>query len=197
MKFFGQLIIILLLSGCDHPEGKNFERNKKVTTSLEEIESYKINTDENSHDEEKNIANIEKSELIKAQIDNLNVLKMENENGVKYVWIEINGIRLRFIFDTGASNICISPAEANVLYRQGTLRREDILDKEYFQDATGKISEGTKVNLRTVKIGNKNLENIEATVIDNINAPLLLGQSVLEKFGKIEIDNANGQIIFK
>jgi aspartyl protease family protein len=197
MKLLNSLLIILLFSGCDHPEGKNFERNKKVTTTLEEIESNKNNNKENSAFAEKDIDNIETTELPKVETNNLNVLKMENQNGVKYVWIEINGIRLRFIFDTGASNICISPAEANVLYRQGTLRREDILDKEYFQDATGKISEGTKVNLRTVKIGNKVLENIEATVIDNINAPLLLGQSVLEDFGKIEIDNANGQIIFK
>jgi len=122
---------------------------------------------------------------------------MEMENGVRYVWIEINGIRLRFIFDTGASSICISPAEATVLYRQGTLNKEDILNTEYFQDATGKISEGTKVNLREVKIGDMILYNVEALVIDNVNAPLLLGQSVLERFGSIEIDNVNGQIIFK
>ena len=197
MKLLISLIVLVLFSGCDHPESKNFERNKKVTTTLEEIESNRNNTKENSAFAEKDIDNIETTELPKVEANNLNVLKMENQNGVKYVWIEINGIRLQFIFDTGASNICISPAEANVLYRQGTLRREDILDKEYFQDATGKISEGTKINLRTVKIGNKILENIEATVIDNINAPLLLGQSVLENFGKIEIDNANGQIIFK
>lgn len=122
---------------------------------------------------------------------------MENENGVKYVWIEINGLNLRFIFDTGASNICISPAEATVLFRQGTLKEDDILSTELFQDATGRISEGTKINLRSIKIGNVILENIEATVIDNVNAPLLLGQSVLEKFGSIEIDNIHGVIILK
>jgi aspartyl protease family protein len=127
---------------------------------------------------------------------NRNVLKMELQNGVRYVWIEINGIKLRFIFDTGASSICISPAEATVLYRQGTLLKEDILNVEYFQDATGRISEGTKVNLREVKIGNMILENVEALVVDNVNAPLLLGQTVLERFGSIEIDNVNGEIIF-
>jgi aspartyl protease family protein len=125
------------------------------------------------------------------------IIKMENENGVKYVWIEINGIRLRFIFDTGASNICISAAEATVLYRQGTLQKEDILDVQYFQDATGKVSAGTRINLRTVKIGNRLLENIKAIVIDNNDAPLLLGQSALENFGKISIDNKNGEIIFE
>lgn len=197
MKLLTSIIVLFFLSGCDHPEGKTYERNQGATNSLDKVETNKSNAENNSTYTEKNIEEIESTELPKVEIDNLNVLKMETQNGVKYVWIEINGIRLRFIFDTGASSICISPAEANVLYRQGTLRKEDILDKEYFQDATGKISEGTKVNLRSVKIGNKILENIEATVIDNINAPLLLGQSVLENFGKIEIDNENGQIIFK
>lgn len=122
---------------------------------------------------------------------------MENNNGVKYVWIEINSLKLKFIFDTGASSICISSAEATVLYRQGTLQKEDILDVQYFQDATGKVSAGTRINLRTVKIGNRVLQNIEATVIDNNEAPLLLGQSALEKFGKISIDNKNNIIIFE
>ena len=125
------------------------------------------------------------------------VVKMENDNGVKYVWIEINGLRLKFIFDTGASSICISSSEASVLYRQGTLQKEDILDVQYFQDATGTISAGTRINLKTVKIGERTLSNIEATVIDNRKAPLLLGQTVFEKFGKISIDNDNGEITFE
>lgn len=191
MKLIISLFILLLFSGCDHPENKNFERNQNTTKKLEEFEEGNAKTNEAS------VSNIEKVEQPKVAIDNLNVVKMETQNGVKYVWIEINGIRLRFIFDTGASSICISISEATVLYRQGTLTREDILDKEYFQDATGKISEGTKINLRTVKIGNLILRNIKATVIDNVDAPLLLGQSVLENFGNIEIDNKNGLIIFK
>lgn len=125
------------------------------------------------------------------------IVKMENNNGIKYVWIEINDLKLKFIFDTGASSICISSAEATVLYRQGTLQKEDILDVQYFQDATGKVSAGTRINLRIVKIGNRVLQNIEATVIDSNDAPLLLGQSALEKFGKISIDNKNNVIIFE
>ena len=125
------------------------------------------------------------------------IIKMENENGVKYVWVEINGIRLRFIFDTGASSICISSAEATVLYKQGTLKKEDVIDVEYFQDATGHISAGTKINLSSVKIGDRLLRNIEAIVIDNEEAPLLLGQSALEKFGKISIDNKKSELTFE
>jgi aspartyl protease family protein len=165
-------VFIFWLSGCNHPESNSFNRDNEINSSPEA--TYSRN-----------------------QGNARNELEMELANGVRYVWIEVNGMKLRFIFDTGASNICLSPAEATVLYRQGTLKKEDILSIEYFQDATGRISEGTKINLRKIKVGNSELFNVEATVIDNVNAPLLLGQSVLERFGSIEIDNTNNLIIFK
>jgi aspartyl protease family protein len=165
------ILIGCFLLSCNHPERKNFERNQGNADG--EISSDFIDSSEYS-----------------------NSIPMEVENGVRYVWIHVNGILLRFIFDTGASNICISPAEASVLYRQGTLKKEDILDVEYFQDATGNISAGTTINLREIKIGSVVLENVKATIVDNVNAPLLLGQSVLERFGKIQIDNDNNLILF-
>lgn len=178
-------IFCLILLSCKHPEGGKYERNQGSKKEYE------------SSNDEINVNAIQSEIQNNTSQEYRNVLKMELQNGVRFVWIEINGIRLRFIFDTGASSICISPAEATVLYRQGTLQKQDILDVEYFQDATGKISEGTKVNLREVKIGDLILENVEALVVDNVNAPLLLGQSVLERFGSIEIDNVNAEIIFK
>jgi aspartyl protease family protein len=170
--------VIFSLFSCEHPESKIYERNSGKDSHLQNSEE--LNSEDNlSYSEDSNI------------------IDMEVKNGVRYVWIEINGLNLKFIFDTGASNICISSAEAAVLYRQGTLTNDDILSTEFFQDATGKISEGTEINLRTVKIGNVVLENIKATIIDNPNAPLLLGQTVLERFGNIEIDNINNRIILK
>ena len=122
---------------------------------------------------------------------------MEKKDGVRYVWIEVNGIALKFIFDTGASSIFISPAEALVLVKQGTLSEEDLIGQKQYQDATGGISVGTVINLKEVKIGNKILRNVKASVSDNIDSPLLLGQSALEQFGSIEIDNRNSRMIFK
>ena len=178
------LIISTCLLCCNHPESKKYERNQG------------IKKENNPPNDKTNLNSLLTERSNNNLLSNQNILKMELQNGVRYVLIEINGIKLRFIFDTGASSICISPAEATVLYRQGTLSKEDILNTEYFQDATGKISEGTKVNLREVKIGEMVLYNVEALVIDNVNAPLLLGQTVLERFGSIEIDNLNGNIIF-
>ena len=180
------ILLTLIFANCKHPEGKIYERNQGVNSTIS-----------NSPDRLRKL-NISLGQNVNDNNDNgQNVLRMEEESGVRYVWIEVNGIRLRFIFDTGASSICLSPAEATVLYRQGTLVEEDILNTEYFQDATGKISAGTSINLREVKVGNIILNNVNALVVDNVEAPLLLGQSVLERIGTIQIDNINKVIVFK
>ena len=41
------------------------------------------------------------------------------------------------------------------------------------------------------------LKNIEASVVKNQKAPLLLGQSVLERFGSFTLDNDNSKLIIK
>lgn len=123
-------------------------------------------------------------------------VRMIKENGVYYVPIEVNGLRLRFIFDTGAAIISLSSAEAIVMYRQGVISDDDILGASRLQDATGGISTGVVVNLRTVKIGDIILKNVQATVVDNIQAPLLLGQTALSKFGKVSLDYEHGYIEF-
>jgi aspartyl protease family protein len=122
------------------------------------------------------------------------VVKMEKKNGVYQVPVEINGAKMFFIFDTGAGMVSISRTEVNFLYKQGTLTDEDILGTANFSDANGDISEGTVINLKTVKIGNRTLVNVHASVVHNMEAPLLLGQTVLERFGKISIDNISGII---
>ena len=78
------------------------------------------------------------------------------------------------------------------MVKQGKLTEEDIIGNEYYQTADGNVSEGTIVVLHTVQIGDRVLRNIRATVVDNIDAPLLLGQSALQKFGKISIDYTKG-----
>lgn len=125
------------------------------------------------------------------------VVKMQKSNGVYYIPVEVDGVNMRFVFDTGASTISISQVEAGYLYKQGVLTNEDILGKANFSDANGNISEGTVINLKTVKIGDRVLQNVQASVVHNLKAPLLFGQSALEKFGKISIDNQKGEITFE
>jgi predicted aspartyl protease len=48
-----------------------------------------------------------------------------------------------------------------------------------------------------VKIGDRELNNVEATIIENPGAECLLGQTVLSRFGTYKIDNAKKEIIFE
>ena len=124
-------------------------------------------------------------------------VKMKNQNGVYYVPCRINGKEMEFIFDTGASDITMSLTEALFLYKQGKLFDNDFIGIQEYQIADGSIHEGTIVILRTVEIGNKKLKDVRASIIHNLGAPLLLGQSALEKFGKISIDYNNNEILFE
>ena len=126
-----------------------------------------------------------------------NIVKMAKQNGVYQIPVNINGFPMYFIFDTGASLISISATEAIFLYKQGKLSSEDVLGKSNFIDANGVVSEGTIIVLRQVKIGNKVLTNVEASVVNNLSAPLLIGQSAMEKFGKISIDYSKNEISFE
>ena len=125
-----------------------------------------------------------------------NRIKMISDNGIYKIPIYINETKMNFIFDTGASDITISATEAMFLYKQGTLKQEDILGTQQYQIADGSISEGTIINLRTVKIGKKTLNNVKASIVHNMEAPLLLGQSALAQFGKVSIDYNKNEITF-
>ena len=111
------------------------------------------------------------------------------EGGVCKVKCAINGLPLHFIFDTGAADVSISSVEATFMAKNDFLSSSDIIGKQNYQTADGNITEGTIINLKDVKLGSLHLNNIKASVVRNQVAPLLLGQSVLSKLGKIEIDN--------
>lgn len=120
------------------------------------------------------------------------------ENGVKYIRVTVNGMGVDMILDTGCSGALISVAEANYLYQKGRLSFDDVLGVAQSQIADGSIVENMVVNLREVIIGDKIIcPNVQATVSNNISAPLLLGNGVLDRAASFTIDNENKVIIFK
>lgn len=120
-----------------------------------------------------------------------------NPGGTFEIPCDINGLALQMVFDTGASDVTISSVEADFMFKNGYLSEKDIKDKTYYQIANGQISEGTTITLREVKIGDAVLHNVDASVVKSQRAPLLLGQSAMERFGAITIDNQNNKLIIK
>lgn len=124
------------------------------------------------------------------------VVRMTKEGGVYTMPCEVNGLKLRFIFDTGASDVSISFTEAMFMLKNGYLAKSDIKGSTYYQIANGDIVEGTTINLRTIKIGNRYLYNVDASIVHSTSSPLLLGQSALKKLGKFSFDYSNNTLVF-
>ena len=108
--------------------------------------------------------------------------------GVTQVKCIVNGLPLHFIFDTGAADVTISRVEATFMFKNEYLSANDVIGKARYMDANGDISIGTVLNIKKITFGGLDLENVRASVVESNNAPLLLGQSVLNRLGKIEID---------
>lgn len=115
-------------------------------------------------------------------------IKMEQNGGVFYVPGEINGLPLKFIFDTGASNVFISLTEAAFMLKNGYLESDDFSEVAYSQIANGEIVENAKVLLKEVKVGPISITDVTAMVNYSLEAPLLLGQSAIQKLGPIQLD---------
>lgn len=153
-------------------------RNEETYKAL--IEEY-----ENKHKQE-TATDEDESALYEEQTEEIPFVK---EGDLCKVKCTINGLPLHFIFDTGASDVSLSSVEATFMVKNGYLSSSDVVGKQRYLTADGNVSEGTVINLKEVKFGTLHLDNIKASVVRNQAAPLLLGQSVLSKLGKIEIDN--------
>ncbi len=119
---------------------------------------------------------------------------MQKEGGVYTVPCKVNGLPLKFIFDTGASNVTISLTEAVFMIKNGYLDKNDIYGSSYSQLANGEITENTEILLKEIEIKGLKLYNVRASIVHELNAPLLLGQSAIEKLGKIQL-NGNELIV--
>ena len=141
-----------------------------------------------------------RSEVEKSTISStadISEIPFTKESGVYKVKCQINGLPLHFVFDTGASDVTLSMTEASFMMKNGYLSGNDVIGSQRYMDADGDISVGTVINLNDVNFGGQTLKNVRASVVRNQKAPLLLGQSVLGRLGKIEIDNQKRVLIIK
>lgn len=115
-------------------------------------------------------------------------IMMQKEGGIYTVPCKVNGLPLKFIFDTGASDVSISLTEALFMLKNGYLKKEDIGESVYYSIANGDVAKGTKLNIKEIEFAGLKMYNIEASIIHENSAPLLLGQSVISKLGKIQLD---------
>ncbi len=126
-----------------------------------------------------------------------NTFDLNYENGVYSINLEINNaLKLDFIFDSGASIVLIPEDVFRVLLRMKTIKKEDMLGVQKFTIADGSTMEKPIFLIKSLKIGNIEVNNIKASV-GELNSDLLLGQSFQKKFKVLKIDNRNNKLIIE
>jgi clan AA aspartic protease (TIGR02281 family) len=148
------------------------------------------NTFEESLKKEANV----KPVVSENKVETVTIPMTPKGSGIYEVSCKVNDLRLNFIFDTGASDISISQTEALFMLKNGYLNASDIGSNQRYMDANGDIEIGTKIIFRKIEFGGLVLKNVSASVVNNKTAPLLFGQSALNKYGKIIIDNQKNTI---
>ncbi len=123
-------------------------------------------------------------------IEEVTEVPFTKDAGIYKVRCTVNGLPLQFYFDTGAADVTISSVEAQFMLKNGYLSKSALKGTNYYGTASGDIAEGTTIVLDKVEFGGLMLQNVKASVVHNQKAPILLGQTVLSRLGKIEIDYA-------
>ena len=114
----------------------------------------------------------------------------KTSGGLFEVMGKINGFGpFNFIYDPGASKVSISKTEFLALYKQNRISIDDITGSSKVGLANGEVEENLLINIRELEIGGITAFNVKAFVSLNLNAPILLGQSFFERFGKVTQNN--------
>ena len=107
-------------------------------------------------------------------------LPVNNINKLKVVECLVNSIPVEFIFDTGASTTSMSQTTFLNLIKQGL--SFEFIEEKSFVLANGSKSSADIYKSSTFSIGDYQLRDVTFAVINQSDAPNLLGQNVFNRF---------------
>jgi hypothetical protein len=117
-----------------------------------------------------------------------NVIPMNYKNGIYTIPCEVNGLTMKFIFDSGASTTQIGLSEALFMLKNDYLSRKDLGDDIELSIADGSTILGREISIRSLKVGNQEFNNVDAIVVEELSAPLLLGQNIMSQNSALVIN---------
>jgi peptidoglycan-associated lipoprotein len=109
----------------------------------------------------------------------------------------VNGITETFRYDKAETSFFISAATAMRLLKTGVIDKTDFEGDAAKIIGEGTIAEKAVLNIKEIRVGNKTVKNIQATVNSKIKTTILFGENTLTKFGAFSIDEKESLIIFQ
>ena len=121
---------------------------------------------------------------------------MQRRGGLYVVPVLINdAITLDFVVDSGAADVRIPADVVMTLMRTGSLMESDFLGQKTYVLADGSTVPSQTFRLRSLKVGNKVLENVNGSTSEK--GFLLLGQSFLSRFKSWSVDNNKHALVLE
>jgi tetratricopeptide (TPR) repeat protein len=125
------------------------------------------------------------------------LIPLQIEGGTFKVPVSINNrITLNFVLDSGAADVSIPADVVLTLIRTGTLNAADFLGKQTYRMADGSTVPSQTFRIRSLKVGDKVLENVTGSIA-SVEGSLLLGQSFLSRLKSWSIDNQRQVLILQ
>ncbi len=122
-------------------------------------------------------------------------LKLDEVGGTFELPVKINDeISLRFVLDSGASDVTIPLDVFLTLRRTGTIKDYDLRAEQTYVLADGTTTKERSFVIRSLAVGGLKISNVSGSVTSP-NGTLLLGQSFLKRFKSWSVDNVTKELI--
>lgn len=120
---------------------------------------------------------------------------LQTQGGTYVVPILINNaITLDFTVDSGATDVSVPADVVMTLIRARTLNKSDFIGSATYVLADGSTMPSTNFRIRSLKVGDKIVEDVTGSVAP-VQGTLLLGQSFLNRFKSWSVDNTRQTLI--
>jgi clan AA aspartic protease (TIGR02281 family) len=120
---------------------------------------------------------------------------MVPEGGTFVVPVRINDqITLKFVIDSGASDVSVPADVVTTLLRTGTITDADFLGTQKYRMADGSTVPSQQFVIHSLKVGDRTLNDVTGSIAP-VAGSLLLGQSFLHRFKSWSIDNQREALI--
>ncbi len=118
---------------------------------------------------------------------------IDSQSRTKCIEARVEGISTLFTFATGCSTVSINRRLLNQLMEEHKVKHSDVKGKVQSQMSDGNLHSARTMVIKELQVGGYTFRNVTANVSinDDEDAPLLLGQTILERMKWYEIrDNS-------
>lgn len=124
------------------------------------------------------------------------------DGSLAQIQISFNGVPFNMWWDTGASMTCISALELQKLQKEGKIKLDDYVGSAIAQIADGSTSQNYIYNIHEIYIPALDnqymiLHDVDAAVSPNPEAPLLIGQNIIQNLPQHTFIERDGVIEFE